>query len=327
MTPDPPSFRHALSNLTRPLCILDSEWTRASTADARLVSIAIAKLLPDGTAQTREWFVNPGAPIDPGATAVHGITNADVADRPLFRTVAAEVAAFLEGADIGGYSVSSDIQILERELAAAEVTLDTDTLRIVDGLRLWQKREPRKLTDAYQRFVGPIPEDLQPHDALDDVRMTVAVIERMANGQTAAELHAEAHPDMVDPAGKFRRDEHDRIVSPSASTAATRAGSIPARGGPRWWCLVCGIFRRRASCATGPCIPADGTRPRGHVTPPDVSRRSPAASPRPGAAGSACRGCSRCGRTGRRCGRTGRRCGRTGRRPGPQIRPGVPGSS
>ncbi len=212
MTPDPPSFRHALSNLTRPLCILDSEWTRASTADARLVSIAIAKLLPDGTAQTREWFVNPGAPIDPGATAVHGITNADVADRPLFRTVAAEVAAFLEGADIGGYSVSSDIQILERELAAAEVTLDTDTLRIVDGLRLWQKREPRKLTDAYQRFVGPIPEDLQPHDALDDVRMTVAVIERMANGQTAAELHAEAHPDMVDPAGKFRRDEHDRIV-------------------------------------------------------------------------------------------------------------------
>ena len=122
------------------------------------------------------------------------------------------VAAFLEGADIGGYSVSSDIQILERELAAAEVTLDTDTLRIVDGLRLWQKREPRKLTDAYQRFVGPIPDDLQPHDALDDVRMTVAVIERMANGQTAAELHAEAHPDMVDPAGKFRRDEHDRIV-------------------------------------------------------------------------------------------------------------------
>ena len=25
MTPNPPSFRHALSNLTRPLCILDSE--------------------------------------------------------------------------------------------------------------------------------------------------------------------------------------------------------------------------------------------------------------------------------------------------------------
>ena len=70
-------------------------------------------------------------------------------------------------------------------------------------------------------------------------------------------------------------------------------------------------------------IPARGGTLRGTSLLPDVSRRSPAASPsspRPGAAGSACRGCSRCGRT-------GRRCGRTGRRPGPRIRPGVPGSS
>ena len=204
--------RHALTNLSRPLCIIDTEWTHASAADARLVSIAIARLLPGGETILREWVVNPGVPIDPGTTAVHGMTDADVKDLPPFAAVAFEIADLLEDADIGGYSVASDIQILENELNAAGHPLGTADLRIVDPLRLWQKREPRKLTDAYERFVGPIPEDLRAHDALDDVRMTLAVIERMAGDRSAGEMHAEAHPQMVDPTGKFVRDEQGRIA-------------------------------------------------------------------------------------------------------------------
>ena len=118
----------------------------------------------------------------------------------------------LEGADIAGYSVAGDLQILERELAAAGVTLQTAAMRIVDPLRLWQAREPRKLTDAYRRFVGETPDGLQAHDALDDLRMTVAVIERMGAERTAAQLRAEGNPHLVDPAGRFRLDEQRRIV-------------------------------------------------------------------------------------------------------------------
>ena len=42
--------------------------------------------------------------------------------------------------------------------------------------------------------------------------MTVAVIEAMAGGATVDELHAEGNPRMVDVAGKFVRDEQERIV-------------------------------------------------------------------------------------------------------------------
>lgn len=42
--------------------------------------------------------------------------------------------------------------------------------------------------------------------------MTIAVIEHMAGETTPPETHAEAHPGMVDPAGKLRRDGHGRIV-------------------------------------------------------------------------------------------------------------------
>ena len=151
-------------------------------------------------------------PIDPGSGAVHGITDAQAAAWPPFRAVAFEVADFLEGCDIGGYSASSDFQVLERELEAAGHDLRTADLRIVDPLRLWQKREPRKLTDAYERFVGPLPDTLRAHDAGDDVRMTTAVIEAMAGGATVDELHAEGNPRMVDVAGKFVRDDQGRTM-------------------------------------------------------------------------------------------------------------------
>ena len=209
-SPAPP--RHTLAGLTRPLCVIDTEWTGPSPADARLVSLAVHKLLPGGAIEEREWFVNPETPIDPGSKAVHGITDELAATWPPFRESAAEVAAFLDGADIGGYSVSADVQIIERELEAASCKLRTTDLRIVDPLRLWRKREPRKLTDAYERFVGQIPETLRAHDAGDDVRMTIAVIEAMAGQASADELHTEGNPNMVDVAGKFVRDDQDRVV-------------------------------------------------------------------------------------------------------------------
>jgi DNA polymerase-3 subunit epsilon len=204
--------RHSLTGLTRPLCVIDSEWTSASPADARLVSLAVQRLMPDGTIDKCKWFVNPGVPIDPGSGAVHGIADAQASAWPPFEAIAFEVADFLEGSDIGGYSVASDFQILERELEATGHDLRTADLRIVDPLRLWQKREPRKLTDAYARFVGPLPDGLRAHDAGDDVRMTVAVIEAMAGSATVDELHAEGNPRMVDVAGKFVRDDQGRIV-------------------------------------------------------------------------------------------------------------------
>ena len=84
--------RHALTGLERPLCVIDSERTRGSASGARLVTLAIARLLEDGRTEEHHWTVNPGEPIDPAVTAVHGITDADVEDKPPFARIAGEVA-------------------------------------------------------------------------------------------------------------------------------------------------------------------------------------------------------------------------------------------
>ena len=83
---------------------------------------------------------------------------------------------------------------------------------IVDGLRLWQVLEPRRLTDAYARFVGPAPADGAAHHAGFDAAMSARVITALAAGRSMAEIHAETNADMVDVAGKFRLDQRKRVV-------------------------------------------------------------------------------------------------------------------
>src|SRR5687768_10473738 len=70
--------------LTRPLVFFDIESTGLSLTHARIVELCGIKIFPD---RTREEFFqrfNPGIPIPPDATAVHGITNEMVAHEPTF---------------------------------------------------------------------------------------------------------------------------------------------------------------------------------------------------------------------------------------------------
>ena len=59
--------------LNRPLAVFDLETTGISPAEDRIVEVALVRLLPDGSRETRSWLVNPGCKIPAGATAVHGI--------------------------------------------------------------------------------------------------------------------------------------------------------------------------------------------------------------------------------------------------------------
>src|SRR4051794_9382661 len=59
--------------LERPLVVLDLETTGTRVQSDRIVEISTLKLLPDGTNRIRTRRLNPGVPIPPEATAVHGI--------------------------------------------------------------------------------------------------------------------------------------------------------------------------------------------------------------------------------------------------------------
>ena len=68
--------------LERPLAVIDLETTGIDPKCDRIIEVSVLKLAPGGEADHRTRRVNPGVPIPPEATAVHGITDDDVADMP-----------------------------------------------------------------------------------------------------------------------------------------------------------------------------------------------------------------------------------------------------
>ena len=90
--------------LEKPLVFVDLETTGINTTNDRIVEVTVLKIHPDGSREEKSELVNPGIPIPPGATKVHGITNEDVADKPGFVQFAKGIHAFFEGCDIGGYN-------------------------------------------------------------------------------------------------------------------------------------------------------------------------------------------------------------------------------
>ena len=81
--------------LARPLAVFDIESTGVNAEHDRIVEIAVLKIQPDGTSRSNVRRVNPEMPIPPSATAVHGISDADVAGCPPFAEIAPKLADYL----------------------------------------------------------------------------------------------------------------------------------------------------------------------------------------------------------------------------------------
>ncbi|QQS34786.1 MAG: 3'-5' exonuclease [Ignavibacteriales bacterium] len=139
--------------LTRPLVFFDLETTGTDISQDRIVEISILKLHPDSREETLTTKVNPGIPIPTGATAVHGITDKDVADKPTFSALASALLEILDGSDLCGYNLLKfDFPLLRMEFARYGVEFDITGIRLIDPMRIFMKKEPRDLTSALKFY-------------------------------------------------------------------------------------------------------------------------------------------------------------------------------
>ncbi len=161
--------------LRRPLAVFDLETTGLKPDLDRIVEIAILRIEPDGKTTEYVRRVNPQVPIPADATAVHGISNEDVKDKPAFQTIAQEVANFLQGCDLGGFNLSNyDLRLLLREFERAGIKFSLDGRAIVDAKQIYHAREPRTLEAACRFYLNE--EHAHAHSALHDAIATWKVI-------------------------------------------------------------------------------------------------------------------------------------------------------
>jgi len=144
--------------LRRPIAFIDLESTGIDPRSARIVRLSVLKLDPDGAERFRSELINPGGPIPPGATAVHGITDEDVADAPPFKAFARGLVEYLEGCDLAGFGIERfDLPLLEAELRRAGMPASFADRAIVDAMAVFHKLEPRDFRTACLRFAGREP--------------------------------------------------------------------------------------------------------------------------------------------------------------------------
>jgi DNA polymerase III subunit epsilon len=129
--------------------------------------------------KTREEFFsrfNPGIPIPPEASRIHGITDEMVANEPTFKQKLPEILSFFSNCDLAGYNiVRFDVPLFVEELLRHNVSrIPFADARFVDCLSLWYKKSPRTLTDALKHYAD---EDHNgAHSAQADVEATIKVL-------------------------------------------------------------------------------------------------------------------------------------------------------
>jgi len=206
--------------LARPLAVFDIESTGVNAEHDRIVEIAVLKIQPDGTSRSNVRRVNPEMPIPPSATAVHGISDADVAGCPPFSEIAPKLADYLADCDLAGYNLLNfDVPMLENEFRRAGVPFSMAGRKIIDVYNIFCKLYPRTLGAAYEFFCGKKLEDAHSADA-----DTLATWEVLA-GQLArhpelprdpaglAEFSDNSDPDAVDRQRRFKWRDGEVVVN------------------------------------------------------------------------------------------------------------------
>lgn len=168
--------------------VLDTETTGLDPAlGHRIIEIGCVELVGRRLTERRfHRYINPEREIDAGAMQVHGITNERVANEPVFAAVAADLVAFIRGAELVIHNAAFDVGFLNHEfdrLGLEKVAAVCDG--VVDTLKLAREARPgrRNSLDALCKDYGIDNSGRQLHGALLDAELLAEVYLAMTRGQ------------------------------------------------------------------------------------------------------------------------------------------------
>jgi DNA polymerase III subunit epsilon len=179
--------------------VLDTETTGLEPdLGHRIIEIGCVELVnrrPTGRRFHR--YVNPEREIDDGALAVHGISRADLAEKPCFRDIAEELVAFIGGAELVIHNAAFDVAFLDAELKLLDMARGsarsvTSLCRVLDTLALAREMHPgqRNSLDALCKRYEVDNSRRELHGALLDAQILAEVYLAMTGGQSSLLLDA-----------------------------------------------------------------------------------------------------------------------------------------
>jgi DNA polymerase-3 subunit epsilon len=169
--------------------IFDTETTGLDPREDRVIEIGGVELVNSfPTGRTFHVYINAqGRPVHPDAQAVHGISDADLADKPTFPEVADSFLEFIDGARLVAHNATFDISFINAEFARLGLP-PIGPERIVDTLALARRKHPMgpNSLDALCKRYGIDNSRRTKHGALLDSELLAEVYVELIGGKQAA---------------------------------------------------------------------------------------------------------------------------------------------
>jgi DNA polymerase-3 subunit epsilon len=169
--------------------ILDTETTGLDAANGdRIVELGCVETLNGiPTGQTYHAYLNPQRPMTDAAFSVHGLTEAFLADKPVFQAIADDFLTFIGNARLVIHNAEFDLQFLNAELQRIGYPL-LPADRIVDTLVLARRKHPgagKSLDALCQRYRIDNSSRIR-HGALLDAEILAEVYAELCGGRQAS---------------------------------------------------------------------------------------------------------------------------------------------
>ena len=169
--------------------VLDTETTGLETAEGhRIIEIGAVELINrKRTDQSFHVYINPEREVDEGAASVHGMTLADLKDKPVFADVAEDFIQFIDSAELIIHNAPFDVGFINHELGLLDSHIkQVETMcKITDSLALAREFHPgqRNNLDILCKRYGIDNSQRSLHGALLDAEILADVYLAMTGGQ------------------------------------------------------------------------------------------------------------------------------------------------
>jgi DNA polymerase-3 subunit epsilon len=174
---------------------LDTETTGLSADNGdRIIEVGCLEMVNRRTTERHlHVYVNPERASHPDAVKVHGLTEAFLADKPLFAAIADELLAYVQGAEVIIHNAAFDLGFLDAELRRlGRPPFKTHVSKVTDSLTMAREQFPGKSNslDALCRRLEVDNTHRTLHGALLDARLLAEVYIRMTRGQDSLVIDA-----------------------------------------------------------------------------------------------------------------------------------------
>ncbi|WP_265569568.1 DNA polymerase III subunit epsilon [Sphingomicrobium nitratireducens] len=224
--------------------VFDTETTGLSPGNDRMVEIGCVEMIGRvETGRTYHCYFNPQRAMPSEAEAVHGLSDAFLADKALFADKVEELLEFIGDSPLVAHNASFDFGFLNYELRTCGRT-EVCMTRMVDTLVLARSRHPgaKHSLDALCTRFGVDRSQRVKHGALLDAQLLAQVYVELTGGRQiglslAAEQQAGASPQAIAAAAgatPTRPRREPRPHAPSEEELSRHRAFIAKMDDPLW---------------------------------------------------------------------------------------------